>query len=374
MTFDELLTQAVELLQREGRVSYRALKRRFALDNDYLEDLKAELIDAKRLATDEDGKVLVWAGKETEGEEAKRENGEKGKDSGRRTPNPEPSAAERRQLTVMFIDLVGSTALSQQLDPEDYHARVVTYQTACQQIIARYEGHIAQYLGDGVLVYFGYPTAHEEDAVRAVRSGLEIVTAISQLAYTPPLQVRIGIHTGPVVVGEIGAGERTEMLALGETPNLAARVQGVAEPNTIFISQATYRLVHGFFTCEALGPQELKNVAAPIELYRVQGEGEAQSRFDVSVQKGLTPLVGRAEELALLQRRWDQAKASAGQVVLLSGEPGIGKSRLVQEFKEQLTSERAICIEFRCSPYHQNSALYPIIDHLQRLLQFARDV
>ncbi|MGE0824774.1 MAG: adenylate/guanylate cyclase domain-containing protein [Candidatus Binatia bacterium] len=276
-------------------------------------------------------------------------------------------------MTVMFIDLVGSTILSQQLDPEEYHARVVAYQTACQQIVARYDGHIAQYLGDGVLVYFGYPTAHEEDAGRAVRSGLEIVTAVGQLAYTPPLQVRIGIHTGPVVVGEIGAGERTERLALGETPNLAARVQGQAEPDSVVLSAATYRLVHGFFSCESLGPQPLKNVATPIELYRVDSEGDAHTRFEVAVQKGLTPLVGRDTELALLRQRWAQAKAGAGHVVLLSGEPGIGKSRLVQDLKEHVSVEGAPRIEFRCSPYHQNSALYPIIDHLQRLLQFARE-
>ena len=278
------------------------------------------------------------------------------------------SDGERRQLTVEFIDLVGSTTLSQQLDPEDYHARVVAYQTACHQVIARYEGHIAQYLGDGVLVYFGYPGAHEDDAVRAVRSGLEIVAAVSQLPFTPPLQVRIGIHTGPVMVGEIGAGERTERLALGDTPNLAARVQGQAEPDTVVISQATYRLVQGFFTCEGLGPQSLKNVAAPIELYRVQGEGAAHTRFEVAVQKGLIPLVGREEELSVLQRRWTQAKEGAGQVVLLSGEAGIGKSRLVQELKEHVSAEGATRIEFRCSPYHQNRAFYPIIEHLQRLL------
>src|SRR5262245_33029776 len=281
--------------------------------------------------------------------------------------------AERRQLTVTFIDLVGSTTLSQQLDPEDYHARVVAYQTVCQQIIARYEGHIAQYLGDGVLAYFGYPAAHEEDAVRAVRSGLELAAGVSQLPFTPLLQVRIGIHTGPVMIGEIGAGEHTERLALGETPNIAARVQGKAEPNTVVISQATYRLVQGFFTCEALGPQSLKNVAAPLELYHVHGEGKARTRFEVSVQKGLIPLVGREEELGLLQRRWTQAKEGSGQVVLLSGEAGIGKSRLVQALKEQVVAEEATRIEFRCSPYHQNSAFYPIIEHLQRLLQFQRE-
>jgi class 3 adenylate cyclase len=286
---------------------------------------------------------------------------------------PTPAEAERRQLTVMFIDLVGSTTLSQQLDPEDYHARVVIYQDACRQVIARYDGHIAQYLGDGVLAYFGYPTAHEEDAARAVRSGLEIVTAVSQLAYTPPLQVRIGIHTGPVVVGEIGAGERTERLALGETPNLAARVQGVAEPDTVVMSEATQRLVHGLFECQDLGTQTLKGISTPVSVYRVIGESTAQSRFEVAVGAGLTPLVGREEELGLLQRRWTQAKAGAGQVVLLSGEPGIGKSRLVQELKEQLAHEGVIRIEFRCSPYHQNSALYPLIDHLQRLLRFAHE-
>jgi len=276
-------------------------------------------------------------------------------------------------LTVQFIDLVGSTTLSQQLDPEDYHARVVAYQTACHHVIARYEGHIAQYLGDGVLVYFGFPAAHEDDAVRAVRSGLEIIAAVSQLTFTPPLQVRIGIHTGPVMVGEIGAGERMERLALGETPNIAARVQGQAEPNTVVISQATARLVHGFFTCEGLGPQSLKNVAAPLALYRVHGDGAAHTRFEVSVQQGLLPLVGREEELSVLQRRWTQAKSGAGQVVLLSGEAGIGKSRLVQTLKEQVMAESATRIEFQCSPYHQNSTLYPIIAHLQRLLQFQRE-
>jgi class 3 adenylate cyclase/predicted ATPase len=370
VTFDEVLDQVRELLQQRGRVTYRSLKLRYQLDDELLTGVIDELISAERVAADEDGKVLVWVG----------EAGERAKTTQEPCVAPRitlhaPRAAEgeRRQLTVMFIDLVGSTTLSQQLDPEDYHARVVAYQTACRQVIARYEGHIAQYLGDGVLVYFGYPQAHEEDAVRAVRSGLEIVTAVRQLAYTPALQVRIGIHTGPVVVGEIGAGVRTERLALGETPNLAARVQGVAEPDTVVMSGATSQLVQGLFACHDLGSQTVKGFSTPVSLYRIVGESAAQSRFEAAVRTGLTPLVGRAEELELLQRRWHLAKAGAGQVVLLSGEPGIGKSRLVQELAEQLAHEGATRIEFRCSPYHQNSALYPIIDHLQRLLQFARE-
>src|SRR3989442_6826113 len=207
MTFDEVLAQVQELLQREQRVSYRGLKRRFALDDEYLEDLKEELIGAKRLATDEDGRFLVWTGGTTVPSDQVPVASPSPS-----TPSPQPLDArhptldarpidgERRQLTVQFIDLVGSMTLSQQLDPEDYHGRVRAYQAACRQVIARYEGHIAQYLGDGVLVYFGYPTAHADDAVRAVRSGLEVVAAVGQLEFTPPLQVRIGIHTGSVMV------------------------------------------------------------------------------------------------------------------------------------------------------------------------------
>src|SRR5438876_2529244 len=205
MTFDELLAQVVDLLQRQGRVSYGALKRRFALDDDYLQDLKDELIDAQRIAVDEDDKVLVWLG---EGQKAKRAKGEKEKDFGPRTSDSGLSSGERRQLTVMFCDLVGSTALSAQLDPEDLREVVRAYQATAAEVITRFEGYIAQYLGDGLLVYFGYPRAHEDDARRAVQAGLEIVTALQQPTVgahsRAPLQVRIGIHTGLVVVGEIG--------------------------------------------------------------------------------------------------------------------------------------------------------------------------
>src|SRR5712692_1159536 len=237
----------------------------------------------------------------------------------------------------------------------------------------------AKYLGDGVLIYFGYPIAHEDDAARAVRAGLGIIEAMQHLPLLPlqlpsPLQVRVGIHTGVVVAGEMGSGPyREERAIVGETPNIAARLQEQAQPNSVVISPATYRLVTGLFECQELGTQTLKGLSTPLAMYQVLAESDIQSRFEAAVQKGLTPLVGRAEELELLQRRWAHAKAGDGQVVLLSGEPGTGKSRLVQELKEQLAHEGVTRMEFRCSPYHQNSALYPIIDHLQRLLQFARE-
>ncbi len=194
-----------------------------------------------------------------------------------------------------------------------------------------------------------------------------------RLPVPQPLQVRIGIHTGLVVVGEMGGGAKRELLALGEAPNIAARVQGEAEPNTVVMSAATSRLVQGMFECQDLGLHTLKGISTPLALYHMVGESGAQSRFEAAVRTGLTPLVGRAEELGLLRRHWERVKTGEGQVVLLSGEAGIGKSRLVQELKEQVTQEGAARIEFRCSPYHQNSALYPVIEHLQRLLQFERD-
>jgi len=282
----------------------------------------------------------------------------------------------------MFCDLVGSTPLSQQLDPEELREVVRAYQEMCAPVIQRFEGHIAQYLGDGLLVYFGYPQAHEDDAQRAVRAGLGILAELPQNARLQHimrvlreslLQVRIGIHTGLVVVSEIGKGERRELLALGDTPNIAARLQGIAEPDTVLISAATYRLTQGFFACRDLGPQMLKGVANPLPLYRVLGESGTQSRFEVAVARGLTLLVGREREVGLLLERWEQVKEGEGQVVMLSGEAGIGKSHLVQEFKEQVKGEDQFWLECRCSPYHQNSPLYPVIDLLQRFLEFRRE-
>jgi class 3 adenylate cyclase len=210
--------------------------------------------------------------------------------------------AERRQLTVMFCDLVGSTMLSGQLDPEELRELVRAYQQTSAEVIERYDGHIAQYIGDGLLVYFGFPAAHEDDAVRAIRTGLEIVTALHQVRsqFPQPVQVRIGIHTGPVVVGERGGGSRHEQLALGETPNIVARVQGKAQPDEVLISAATQRLVAGLFEMEGRGQYVLKGIATPQPRYRVHAESTAQNRFEVAVQRGLTPLVGRETELEFL--------------------------------------------------------------------------
>jgi predicted ATPase/class 3 adenylate cyclase len=286
---------------------------------------------------------------------------------------------ERRQLTVMFCDLIGSTALSERLDPEELRELMRTYHQSCARIILRFEGYLAKYLGDGLLVYFGYPQAHEDDAHRAVRAGLAIIRELEGLnpADRPPgtrsipLRVRIGIHTGPVVVGEMGAGDHREPAAIvGETPNVAARIQQAAQPATVIISAATQRLIRGFFTFDDLGPTTLNGISNPMRLYVVRGESGAQSRFEAALSGGLTPLVGREEEVRSLLRHWEQAQRRSGQVVLLSGEAGIGKSRLVQVLKEQVLAGGGTAIELHCSPYHRNSAFHPIIEHLQRLLQF----
>ena len=372
--FDEILTQTLSLLRREGRITYRALKRRFDLDDEYLEDLKEEIIEAKYLGRDEGGKVLVWNGDREEEKELRQQeaDGHLSQTSGR------VAEAERRQLTVMFCDLVGSTALSEKLDPEELREVICAYQRMCAAIIEKYEGHIAQYLGDGVLVYFGYPQAHENDADRAIRAGLEIVQFISDcsLEYgkvSHPLQVRVGIHTGLVVVGEVGCPRRPENLALGDTPNIAARIQGQSRPDEVVISRATYQLVQGLFDCEHRGQPELKGVSTPLSLYKVVGESATHDRFEVRARSGLTPLIGRTHELGLLYERWEQAKTGDGQVVLLSGEPGIGKSRLVQALKDAVAGEPQQQLECRFSPYTQHSALQPVIAHLQRLLHFEKD-
>ena len=340
---------------------------------------------------DEEGRVLVWTG--DIGEVTTTGSGSTppinppdstvGQDLPVGSPPQVPQSpdAERRQLTVLFCDLVDSTPLASQLDPEELREVVRAYQETCAKVIARYEGHIAQYLGDGLLVYFGYPQAHEDDAQRAVRSGLGILEAMVQLNTRleqergVQLAVRLGIHTGLVVVGEMGGGTHHEQLALGETPNLAARLQGIAAPNTVVISTATYQLLRGFFACRSLGTPVLKGFAQSLEVYQVLSESMARSRLEAAGGASLTPLVGRESEVTLLQERWAQVKDGLGQVVLLSGEAGIGKSRLVQVLKEHVAAgPQAWLTPCQCSPYHQNTALYPLIDLLERVaLRFDRE-
>jgi len=342
MDFYEVLERVLELLQRHRRLSYRALKVQFELDDDRLDLLKAELLYAQYPIADDNGRGLVWTG-ESGGvqEPAPPQSTQQPVAQQDQPTQAEPPTehrspeAERRQLTVMFCDLVDSTKLSSQLDPEDYREVVRAYQRVCTEVIQRYDGHVAQLLGDGLLVYFGYPQAHEDDAHRAVHTSLEVIEAIGALntrlepAKGITLAVRLGMHTGLVVVGEMGGAGRQEQLALGEVPNIAARIQGLAEPNTIMISTDTYRLIQGYFECQEFGAQALRGVSQPIAVYRVLQVSEAQSRLDVASTRGFTPLVGRESEVTLLLERWEQVKAGHGHVVLLTGDPGIGKSRLV---------------------------------------------
>ena len=284
------------------------------------------------------------------------------------------AAGERRQLTVMFCDLVGSTALSEKLDPEELRSLLHAYRTLCGDVIARYDGFVARYVGDGILTYFGWPTAHEEDAERAVRAALEIVHTVKRASSTEDLSVRIGIATGPVVVGEpAGVGDQSK-LAVGSTPNLAARLQGLATADQIVIAASTRRLVGNAFELTDLGEHDLKGIAEPVHVWRVERALVTESRFDASRGGGaLTPLVGREEELDLLLRRWSQAKDGEGQVVLLSGEPGIGKSRILSALRERLEAQGVQALRFQCSPYYVNSAFWPIIDNFERTLKFTRD-
>src|SRR5216683_775061 len=286
---------------------------------------------------------------------------------------PASAEAERRQLSVMFCDLVGSTALSTRHDPEDLRELVGDYHRAVSKTVGRFDGFVAKYMGDGVLIYFGYPQAHEDDAERAVRAGIAVIEAVGKLPAREDLRVRIGIATGLVVVGDlIGEGAAQERGVVGETPNLAARLQGLAAPNTLVIAEATRRQVGALFDLADLGPQALAGFAEPQPAWRVIGESGMLSRFE-ALRSGATPLVGRGEELDLLVRRWEQAKTGEGRVVLLAGEPGIGKSRLTAALYEHIGTEPHTRLRYFCSPHLQDSALYPIIVQLERAAGFARD-
>jgi class 3 adenylate cyclase len=372
MDFVTMVDQVIALLRQRGRLAYRTLKVQFSLDDDALEALKDELLYAQQVARDEDNRVLVWVGDAEAPASppppsllpAPGPATPAARLSQTAAPSVAPASpeAERRQLTVLFCDLVDSTPLASQLDPEDLREVVRAYQDTCAKVIVRFDGHIAQYLGDGLLVYFGYPRAHEDDAQRAVRAGLGMIEAVGQLNTRlvqergVQLAVRLGIHTGLVVVGVVGGSARQEQLALGETPNLAARLQGLAAPDTVVISAATFQLLGGFFACQPLGTPLLKGVAQPLAVYRVLYESMARSRLEAVGVTGLTPLVGRDQEVALLRERWAQVKEGVGQVVLLSGEAGIGKSRLVQVLKEHVAAEpQAWLPPCQCSPYYPYS-------------------
>src|ERR1700730_10435992 len=282
--------------------------------------------------------------------------------------------AERRQVTVMFSDLVGSTALSARMDPEDLREVISAYQKCVADTVQHSGGFVAKYMGDGVLVYFGYPQAHEDDAGRAVLAGLELVGGVGGLKTHAPLQTRVGIATGLVVVGDlIGSGASQEQAIVGETPNLAARLQGVAEPNMVVIAEGTRKLLGNLFDLDDLGAKDLKGITGPVRAWAALRPASVEGRFEAFHGSGLTDLIGREEELDLLLRRWSKAKIGEGQVVLLSGEAGIGKSRLTAALLEHLAAEPHTRLRHFCSPQHSDSALYPVIGQLERAAGLAHD-
>ena len=290
------------------------------------------------------------------------------------TASPAYEAAERRQMTVMFCDLVGSTALSARLDPEDLRMVIAAYYREVAAEVQRFGGLVARHIGDGALIYFGYPVAHEDDAERTIRAGLALISAIRGLKVRSEisLDVRIGIATGLVVIELTGEGEGKRWTALGETPNLAARMQALAEPGTVVIAASTYRLAGTLFECRALGPRQVKGLDNPVEVWQVIGPGDIAQRF--SAQHGLyTPVVGRVEEIELLLRRWNLAKTGQGRVVLISGEPGIGKSRLVRAIEERIDKEPHLPLRYFSSSLHQDSAFFPIIGQLEHAAGIRRD-
>jgi len=291
------------------------------------------------------------------------------------SPAPSSALAERRQLTVLFCDLVGSTELASRLDPEDLREIIAAYHRRVSELLTGHGGFVAKYMGDGVLAYFGYPQSHEDDAERAVRAGLAIAEGIAHLPLPmpPTLEVRIGIASGLVVVGDLlGSGAAQEQAVVGETPNLAARLQALAEPNAVIVADATRRQIGALFEVMDLGPKELKGFAEKQRTWRVLGESGVESRF-AAFRGGETSLVGRTEELDLLLRRWGQAKTGEGRVVLLSAEPGIGKSRLTEALTQRIAGEAAVRLRYFCSPHHQDSALHPVAAQLERAAGFTRE-
>jgi class 3 adenylate cyclase/predicted ATPase len=283
----------------------------------------------------------------------------------------QPREAEFRQITVMFSDLVGSTQLAEQLDPEDLQTAIDAYRAECSVAIRRYGGEVARYFGDGVMAFFGWPHAHEDDAVRAILAALEIVSGVSKIPGPVTLTCRVGVCSGPVVVGGFGNGSAWSMDAVGETPNIASRLQTIASANTVLISESTRRLVSEAFDFQDLGPQELKGVTEPLHVYCVLAAKTTVSRFEAAHTGLLTPLIGRSSELSLLLDRWQKVKEGDGQVILLSGIPGVGKSRLLHELKSHVQQESHILLHHQSSPYHTQSAFFPVIEQIAKAAQLA---
>ena len=294
-------------------------------------------------------------------------------------PIHEATNAGRRQLTVMFCDLVGSTAISEQLDPEEMARLLTDYRKTCSKVVEQFGGFIGNFMGDGLLIYFGYPHAQEDDPQRAIEASLEIVSAVEAMnsdgaASGRLLRVRIGINTGLVVTGEIGTGGLHEKMAIvGDTPNIAARLQSLAEPGTVLIGGKTHRLVDGFFVCDFLGPKRLKGLSGTIDIYQVHQSTTSRSRFEANLERSLTPLAGRSEEISLLFNRWEQVQDNDGQVVLISGEAGVGKSRVLQSLQSTATENNGTMVNFVCSNYRKDTPFHPIIDFLERILDAGID-
>ncbi len=366
MSFVETVERARHLIKRSKRLSLRALRLEFDLDAEKLEVLVEELVDVLQVVVLED-KVLIWIERAEDGEGAIQDQ------NGTSQSPHSVVRAERRQLTLLFCDLVGSTNLSRRMDEEDYRDLVKTYHEAGTAAVTDFGGHVAEYLGDGLLVYFGFPRAQEDDAEHAVRAGRAIIDAVQALnpqleqEGKPALAVRVGINTGPVVVSAMGSGHRQEMRAVGEAVNVAASLQSEAEPDTIVISSSTLQLVKGRFLTRDLGSKNLKGIA--MHLYEVLSATGVQDRLDLD-PSGLTPLVGRERELGILRDHWQQVKGGYGKAILLSGEGGLGKSRIVRTFRDGLAEESHHWIECHCSRHKQDSAYYPLVELISRRVGF----
>jgi class 3 adenylate cyclase/tetratricopeptide (TPR) repeat protein len=358
-------------LQQLGLEKYGALFAEHEITLEVLPDLTESDLDRLALPTGPRRRLIVAI------QELRAAGAQRPAESGQALAAQPTDAhdAERRQLTVMFCDLVGSTRLSERLDPEEMRELMRAYRKACTEVVARYGGHVAQYLGDGLMVYFGWPTAHEDDAERGVRSALEIVKAVQDVSAAQPLSVCIGVATGTVVVGEASqAGNAEAKLAVGETPNLAARLKELAGPDEIVIALPTRRLVGAVFELNDLGVHRIEGITQPVRAWKVHGLQRPLGRFEAAhVGVALTPFVGREEEVALLMRRWKQACDGEGQVVLVGGEPGIGKSRLIQVLGERIDGEPFTTLRYNCSAHHNNSALYPMIEQLELAAGFTHE-